>query len=106
MSNIEVREITIGGIPENYNENKISSQGIPYSRYIASWAKSVGDFSGSYAKVKHPTTIHHRSYFVEWLEHLGLPVEEAYEIYKMATEGKLELEYDAKKYYNSLETNN
>ena len=104
MSNIEIREFTIGGIPENYNENKISSQGIPYSRYIASWAKSIGDFSGCYAKVKNPRGPHHRSYFADWLDHLGLPEEEVYEIYKIATDGKFELESDAVKFYKSLET--
>lgn len=104
MSNIEIKEFTIGGIPENWNENKISSQGIPYSRYVASWANRVGDFSGCYAKVKNPKGLYHRSYFVDWLDHLGLPENEVYEIYKMSSEGKFELECDAEKFYKSLET--
>lgn len=104
MSNIEVKEFTIGGVPDIWNENKKSSQGLFYSEYVASWAKTVGDFSGNYAKVKNPTKHHHRSYFADWLDHLGLPEEEVYEIYKMATDGKHELECDAYAFSKSLET--
>ena len=104
MSNIEIREFTIGGVPDVWNENKKSSQGLFYSQYVASWAKEVGDFSGCYAKVKKPNEHHHRSYFADWLDSLGLPEKEVYEIYKMATGGKYELECDAYAFSKSLET--
>lgn len=61
-------------------ENSISSQGIHYSRYIASWA-IVG---GNVKRLK------------DFLRRLGLPEEEIQEIYNLATNGKLELETAAK----------
>lgn len=58
--------------------------GIHRSRYIASWINAGGNknFIG----------------FRDWLESLGIDEDEAYEIYNMATCGKMELETSAKKF--------
>lgn len=66
-------------------ENKVSSQGIHYSRYIASWVNEL----------RHPEKFSFR----QWLsEELKLPEEEVKDIYDMYTNGKLELEVSASKF--------
>lgn len=67
----------------SYFENK-EVNGIYYSRFIASYAKSGGN-------------VFYRDEFRAWLEHLGyLNGEDISLILEMATCGKLELETDAK----------
>lgn len=70
-------------------ENK-TFEGIHYSRFIASWNKAVGKG--------------HKLYFKEWLKHLvingkHLDEETISGIYDLATNGKFELEIDAKKWF-------
>lgn len=65
-------------------ENK-TVNGIYYTRFIASYAKEGGDvFDGDE--------------FRSWLRHLGLKEEDVRGIYFLATNGKLELEVNAKRY--------
>ncbi len=64
-------------------ENKLTHNGIHYSRYIASWLKVGGQ-------------IHYRGLFQKWLkEREQLTDEEIYEITEMARNGKLELQESA-----------
>jgi len=62
-------------------ENKISHNGIFYSRYIASWTNEGGNPGDSK--------------FVAWLIQTGCTADEAHEIRNLATNGKLELETNA-----------
>lgn len=68
-------------------ENK-SIRGIYASRYIASWVREGGELS-NYKK---------KSLFVKWLRRLGLDQEEVDYIYNFATNGKMELESDARRF--------
>ena len=74
-------------------ENK-SIRGIYATRYIASWVREGGRLSNCKSK----------SLFVKWLKHLGLTQEEVDYIYELATNGKMELEYDASKFIEELDT--
>lgn len=65
-------------------ENKVTSQGIHYSRYIASWI--------------HELRSSEKFMFKKWLESLGLNDEEIKDIYDMYTNGKLELQSSAGKF--------
>ncbi len=68
-------------------ENKITHNGIPYSRYIASWHNAGGRI------------YKYRSIFEDWLRQTQqLTDEEVHDIIEMATCGKLELEENAKKF--------
>lgn len=62
-------------------ENKVTSQGIHYSRYIASWIHEL----------RHSEKI----MFKNWLISLGLNDDEVKDIYEMYTNGKLELQDSA-----------
>lgn len=73
-------------------ENKLIRD-IYATRYIASWMKMGGDFS------RHRGG---RFDFKDWLESLGLDKDEVNHIYNLADNGKLELEYSAKKFIESL----
>ena len=65
-------------------ENKVAKDTyVYYSRFIASFIKAGGKIS-------------YRGEFRDWLEHLGLNKEDIDAICNMATNGKLELEHDAK----------
>ena len=65
-------------------ENSIVKNGTYYSRYIASWLNEGGQIKGN------------RTQFMKWLTSVGCTDEEAKDIYNMATNGKLELESNAK----------
>jgi hypothetical protein len=80
-------------------ENKISSQDIYYSQYIASWVKSGGNFDKEIlAESGYIVDIVWLGEFRGWLRSIGLPENEVYEIAKLADDGKLELEESAKAY--------
>ena len=65
-------------------ENKKTSKGIYYSRYIASWLNATDGFIGVT--------------FKNWLKHEGCTEAEVEEIYYLARNGKMELENSAKKF--------
>ena len=80
-------------------ENKVSSQGIYYSQYIASWVKSGGNFDKEIlAESGYIVDIVWLGEFRGWLRSIGLPENEVYEIAKLADDGKIELEESAKAY--------
>ena len=68
-------------------ENKLSSEGIHYSRYVASWRKTKREISDQ----RVPNTL-----FWKWLKSRGLSDDECWGIVNLATNGKLELEDDAR----------
>lgn len=85
-------------------ENKISSQGIHYSRYLMSWLTAGGTFDTSpYWNVKEECKEKYTGFhgFNRWLESLGLPEEEIADIVTM-TKGKRELENDIRDFLNAL----
>lgn len=65
-------------------ENKLTHNGIHYSRYIASWQKSG---TGYYSDL-----------FKDWLYSEGLTDDEVHDIYEMATNGKMELEMSVSRF--------
>ena len=71
-------------------ENKIASNGVHYSRIIASWMKEASSF-GMKRYI-------YEDQFQRWLGSLGLTETEQYEIYYLATNGKMELESNAYKF--------
>lgn len=71
----------------NLKNNITKIGGIPYSRYIASWYREGGEFFAS-----------DRDGFIEWVKSTGATEDEAYEMWEMATMGKLELETSAARY--------
>lgn len=73
-------------------ENKMSSQGIYYSRYIASWENSHG-----YG--------HSDSLFKEWLESVGLGEDEIEEVVFLRRNGKMELENSVNEFLKTREEN-
>ena len=79
-------------------ENKISSCGIYYSQYIASWIKSKGDFRAEVVRDTEGNIedIVWLGKFRRWLKSTGLTDEEVYEVACMADTGKLELEEHSK----------
>lgn len=77
----------------NEFENKII-KGIHASRYIASWAKKGGHFGRGKCG---------RFDFRKWLKSLGLEDDEVHHIYRLADNGKLELETSADKFMDELE---
>ena len=80
-------------------ENKVSSQGIHYLRYLMSWVNSGGDFnSDHYWDDRGQDKWKGVHGFQKWLETLGLNEEEIKEMFSMAGMGKLELEYSARKF--------
>lgn len=68
-------------------ENK-AIRGIYTSRYIASWVREGGEL----------IDLKKKSLFVKWLKRLGLDQEEVDYIYNFATNGKMELESDARRF--------
>ena len=85
-------------------ENKISSQGLYYSQYIASWCKSGGKFNREVlVESGRIVDIVWLGEFRGWLRSIGLPEEEVYEIAKLADDGKLGLEESAKAYLKHTE---
>lgn len=72
-------------------ENKISSQGIHYSRYVASYFKELSKLGLRF----------YRKPFLEWLFDIGLDKREMYEITNYAENGKLELEGSAERFLRS-----
>lgn len=70
-------------------ENKVASNGVHYSRIIASWAKEAGDVGLPYM---------FRGVFGTWLRTLGLPENEVKDICFIADNGKMELESSASKF--------
>lgn len=67
-------------------ENKVWN-GVYYSRIIASWRRVGGPY--------------YDETFREWLSSLGLSDDEVWEVYDMATNGKMELEGHARKFLES-----
>ena len=63
-------------------ENKLTSNGIHYTRYIESWRNAGGNFFD-------------KSFFDEWLKSEGLNEEEIYDIHQFIEMGKFELERSA-----------
>ena len=75
----------------NEFENKVASNGVLYSRIIASWVKSERKATIPGVKWRD-----HYSHFEEWLEEeLGLPEEEIEDIVRLVRNGKMELEDSA-----------
>ena len=76
-------------------ENKESSQGIHYLRYIISWVHEGGTFD---THVYHMTESECKEKYLgyhgfkAWLKSIGLPEEEVKDIVSMCECGKLELE--------------
>lgn len=70
-------------------ENKLTSEGISYSRYAASWRKTGKPIIDHRA----PNTL-----FWKWLKSRNLSDEECWGIVNLATCGKVELEDDARKF--------
>ena len=84
-------------------ENKVSSHGIYYSQYIASWVKSGGNFKDKVIRDEsgHIEDIVWTGEFRDWLRSIGISDNEAREIAMFADNGKLGLEESAKAYLNS-----
>lgn len=76
-------------------DNKISSQGIHYSRYGASYRKELEKLGMRF----------YWSEFIDWLIKIGLREDEVYDIANMAECGKLELETSAMVYLTNLKKN-
>ena len=87
-------------------ENKISSHGLYYTQYIASWVKSGGNFDREVIRDKsgHIEDIVWTGKFRGWLRSIGLPETEVYEIARLADDGKLGLEESAKAYLSHKES--
>lgn len=81
-------------------ENKVSSQGIYYSQYAASWVNKGGNFNRQIIRDKdgHIEDIIWCGKFRDWLKSIGLKSKEIKEIAKFAENGKLELECSAEHY--------
>lgn len=73
-------------------QNRFSSQGIRYSRYIASYVKEVA-ISGRRFYICE---------FSDWIKAIGLSDDEIRDIVHLADCGKMELEMKAKAYIKSL----
>ena len=71
-------------------ENKyIEDKDVHYSRIIASWINAGGEI---------PNYSWGMTQFADWLTSLGFNVKEVYDIWNMATCGKMEFEDSAKKW--------
>lgn len=71
-------------------ENKTTSNGVYYSRYIASWLKAGGEQADKYA-------------FRDWLDSLGyLTDEEINDITFLKENGRLELETSVRKFVKDV----
>ena len=68
-------------------ENKKASNGVHYSRIIASWHKEASKYG--------MRRFIYEDEFRKWLSTLNLTEEEQQDIYHLATNGKMELEDDA-----------
>ncbi|WP_458459319.1 hypothetical protein [Pseudobutyrivibrio sp.] len=73
-------------------ENKLSSQNVHYSRYIASFVKECSRLGVRFGYDK----------FLNWLTGLGLKEDEAMDIAMLAFCGRVELEVSATKYLTNL----
>lgn len=73
-------------------ENKLSSEQVHYSRYIASFIKVCGDVGVSF----------NYRLFYKWLHTLKLSEEEIEGIVMLAFNGRIELEENARKYLANL----
>jgi len=73
-------------------KNKLTHNGIHYSRYIASWTNEV------YWRNYSPRLLSFGNTFKKWLRSEGLTDKEVNDIVLMATNGKLELEESAKRF--------
>lgn len=65
-------------------ENK-QWNGVHYSRYIASWVRVGGNIKDG-------------GLFRKWLKSIGVPEEVTWDIYNLASNGKLELQTSAAKF--------
>ena len=72
----------------NWNNNTDCKYQIHYSRYIISWIRVGGKLR----------TIEDIGHFTTWLDRLGVNKFDIDDIVQMATNGKLELEDDAKRF--------
>lgn len=75
-------------------ENKITHNGIHYSRYISSWINADGDLHFN----------QYRSLFANWLRATqALTNKEVSEICELAENGKLELEISARNFIKNID---
>ena len=72
-------------------ENKLTHNGIHYSRYIASWTR-VCKFTSDYR------LLYFNSLFEDWLRSEGLNDEEIKDIVRIAINGKMELEDSVRRF--------
>ena len=79
-------------------ENKYAG-GVYYSRIIASWVNAGGDFK---INLKERGVMNTK--FAKWLKSLGISDHEIWEIWNLATCGKLELETNAKRFLKESES--
>lgn len=73
-------------------ENKLSSEQVHYSRYIASFIKACSEIGIRFSY----------GLFYNWLLSLDLPEDEVMAIVMFAFNGRLELEENARKYLTNL----
>lgn len=73
-------------------ENKLSSEEVHYSRYIASFIKACSEMKITF----------NYGLFYNWLISLGLQEDEIMSIVMFAFNGRLELEENARKYLTNL----
>lgn len=88
-------------------ENKLSSQGIHYLRYLMSWIQVGCNFdSEPYWNVKEERSDKYtgRHGFEKWLRSTGLPEEEIKDILSMTGMGKLELESSIRNFLKELDS--
>ena len=70
--------------------NRIASNKVHYSRIIASWTSEACSFGMK--------RFIYDDQFRRWLKTLGLTEEEQHDIYYLATNGKMELESNARRF--------
>ena len=80
----------------NWRNNVDDEHKIYYSRYIASWLNAGGSLK----------TLVGRDLFKDWLKRIGVNENDIHDIYEMATNGKLELETNAKLYLELVKSEN
>ena len=87
-----------------HDANKISSQGIPYYRYVVSWVNAGGDFNSYHYWKNSDGPEKWRGYhgFAKWIETLPLNEEEKREIRVLSGMGKLELESSVRDFFKEM----
>lgn len=87
-----------------YDANKISSQGIPYFRYLLSWVEAGGDFNSYHYWQKSEESNKWKGShgFRKWIDTLPLDEEEKREIRVLSGMGKLELESSVRDFFKKM----